>query len=236
MSPAFHPQFQHRPQFLVRFIPAHMGGIRFCQTGLIRSQRTGWIPQGVVDHRQMPDTDSESTESVHFVDEVLSDVEAFREEIDVEEVEVPLPRWPRRMFVDGLRSLDGVDIRQIFRRRALVMKSVPKFMQGSFRAVLKAIMEEVSAARLARDVLRQSRAWKAFLLLPRLLLHKPPRGGLIQKKRLEERLEFARGNWLSLLTASEQCAEVGSRVAARRRRRPETTLDKRQPGPWNWFK
>ena len=61
--------------------------------------------EGVVDHRRMPDTDSDSTESVHFVDEVLSDVEALREEIDVEEVEVPLPRWPRRMFVDGLRSL-----------------------------------------------------------------------------------------------------------------------------------
>ena len=41
-------------------------------------------------------------------------MEAFREEIDVEEVEVPLLRWPRRMFMDGLRSLDGVDIRQMF--------------------------------------------------------------------------------------------------------------------------
>ena len=176
--------------------------------------------EGVVDHRRMPDTDSDSTESVQFPDEVLSDVEAFREEIDVEEVEVPLPRWPRRMFMDGLRSLDGVDICQIFRRRAMVMKSVPKFMQGSFQGVLKATMEEVNAVRLARDVLCQSRAWKAFLLLPRLLLHKPPRGGLIQKKRLEERLElFTRGNWLSLLRASEQCAEDGSRIAARRGRR-----------------
>ena len=154
-------------------------------------------------------------------------------EIDVEEVEVPLPRWPRRMFVDRLRSLDGVDIRQIFRRRALVMKSVPKFMQGSFLAVLKTIMEEVSAARLARDVLRQSRAWKVFLVLLRLLLHKPPRGGLIQKKRLEERLElFAHGNWFSLLRESEQCAEVGSRIAA------ETTLDKRAlPALWrHWLR
>ena len=51
-------------------------------------------PTGVVDHRRMPDTDSDSTESVHFADEVLSDVEEFREEIDVEEVEVLLPRWP----------------------------------------------------------------------------------------------------------------------------------------------
>ena len=38
--------------------------------------------EGVVDHRRMPDTDSDSTESVQFPDEVLSDVEAFREEID----------------------------------------------------------------------------------------------------------------------------------------------------------
>ena len=98
--------------------------------------------EGVVDHRRMPDTDSDSTESVHSVDEVLSDVEAFREEIDVEEVKVPLPRWPRRMFGDGLWSLDGVDIRQIFQRRALVMKSVQSSCKGLFRAVLKAIMEE----------------------------------------------------------------------------------------------
>ena len=160
--------------------------------------------EGVVDHRRMPDTDSDSTESVHFVDEVFG-----RGSISVRRLMSRKSRFhcpgPRRMFVDGLRSLDGVGIRQIFRRRALVMKSVPKFMQGSFRAVLKAIMEE-SAARLARDVLRQSRAWKTFLLLPLLLLNEPPRGGLIQKKRLEERLEFfARGNWLPLLRASEQC-------------------------------
>ena len=51
---------------------------------------------------------------------------------------------------------------------------------------------------------------------------------LIQKKWLEERLElFARGNWFSLLRGSEQCAEAGSRIAARRGRRQETTLDKR---------
>ena len=70
----------------------------------------------------------------------------------------------------------------------------------------------------------QSRAWKVFLLLPRLLLHKPPRGG---EKRMGERLELsARGKWFPLLKASEQVAEVGSRISARSRRRPETTLEK----------
>ena len=90
MSPAFHPQFQHRPQFFVRFIPAHMGGIRFCQTGLIRSQRTGWIILSKV----------LSITSVHFADEVLSDVEAFREEIDVEE-EVEGPGGPEECSWTG---------------------------------------------------------------------------------------------------------------------------------------
>ena len=123
MSPAFHPQFQHRPQFFVRLIPTHMEGDHFCQTGLIRNQSFGDHTildsvEGVVDHRRMPDTDSDSTESVqfpltrcqtwkHFVRKLMSRKSRFQ------------PRWPRRMFMDGLRSLDGVDIRQIFRRRAL---------------------------------------------------------------------------------------------------------------------
>ena len=89
--------------------------------------------EGVVDHRRMPDTDSDSTESVCILlMRCCRTWKHFGEEIDVEEVEVPLPRWPRRMFVDGLRSVGGVDIRQIFRRRALVMKSVPKFPWTSF--------------------------------------------------------------------------------------------------------
>ena len=46
--PAFHPLFQHRPQFFVRLIPTHLGGIRFCQTGLIRNQSIGWITQFLI--------------------------------------------------------------------------------------------------------------------------------------------------------------------------------------------
>ena len=62
----------------------------------------------------------------------------------------PLPRLPRRFFVNGLQSMDGVDIRHVFHRRPLVMKSVPKFMQGALRGGLRALMEEIRAARLAR--------------------------------------------------------------------------------------
>ena len=57
-------------------------------------------------------------------------------------------------------------------------------------------------------VFRQIRGWKAFLLLPRTLLHKPPRGRLIPKRRLEEPLELfadARG--------SENAAEASARAS-----------------------
>ena len=46
------------------------------------------------------DAVSGSTESVQFAEEVLSEVKAFREELHVEEVEDPLPRLPRRSFVE----------------------------------------------------------------------------------------------------------------------------------------
>ena len=123
------------------------------------------------------DRESATIENVQFEQEVVSDLDIFREDLGVEGPDVPLPRLPRSLSVNGLQSMDRVDIRHVFHRRPLVMKSVPRFMQGAFRGGLRALMEEISAARLARDVLRQNRAWKAFLLLPRLLLHKPPRGG-----------------------------------------------------------
>ena len=40
---------------------------------------------------------------------------------------------------------------------------------------------EADRARAARDDRAATRAWKLFLLLPRLLLHKPPRGGQTSK-------------------------------------------------------
>ena len=44
---------------------------------------------------------------------------------------------------------------------------------------------------------------KLFLLLPRMLLHKPPRGGLVPRKDLEERFaDFAVGRWAQLFRAS----------------------------------
>ena len=55
-------------------------------------------------------------------------------------------------------------------------------------------------------------AWKLFLLLPRLVLHRSSRGGIISKKTLQERFHrFARGEWLQVLAAGEEAAESCAR-------------------------
>ena len=51
--------------------------------------------------------------------------------------------------------------------------------------------------------LGQVRAWKLFLMLPRMLLSRPPRGGEVPKKKLQDRFAaFARGEWAQLVEAS----------------------------------
>ena len=68
----------------------------------------------------------------------------------------------------------------------------------------KSVRHEVSTRILEGSVLfarLTERAWKLFL--PRLLLHRPPRGGLVPKSRLHK---------------SNSCADQAA-VASRRRRR-----------------
>ena len=79
-------------------------------------------------------------------------------------------------------------------------------------------------------VLHQERGWKLFLLIPRLLLHRPPRGGLVPKSKLVQRFDdFARGDWEKLFQSSDKCDEEASRAYTRKRRRqkPEDDITRR---------
>ena len=76
----------------------------------------------------------------------------------------------------------------------------------------------------AQSEIRAVRAWKLLLLLPRMLLFRPTRGGLVSRKQLEARVRrFQAGHWISLLDESFVCAEKGltMSVRARRRHHPE---------------
>ena len=140
----------------------------------------------------------------------------------------PLMRPSAAAMRAGLPLLDGEDLSRVFAQRAAVMKSVPKFLFGSFRIVWKLALEEVAGGSTTNDRLRQERGWKLFFVLPRMLLHRPPRGGLLGKEKLLARFEkFSAGQWTELLRASHSCSEQAAVASRRRGRRQESGLDKR---------
>ena len=116
----------------------------------------------------------------------------------------------------ALESLDSIDLREVFVRKAVVMKVPPRFLKGAYCAALRMAMIEVRHGRLDGDVERQLRGWKLFLLVPRLLLHRPARGGLISKSKLRERfVALTEGWWMELwrecITNEENARAVRSR-------------------------
>ena len=113
-------------------------------------------------------------------------------------------------------SLDSVNLMEVFTKRARVLKSPPAFLKGAFRSCMRMALQEAERGRAEHNEVRSVRAWKLFLLLPRLVLHRSSRGGIISKKTLQARFHrFARGEWLQLLAAGEDAAE--SRVRGSRR-------------------
>ena len=60
---------------------------------------------------------------------------------------------------------------------------------GSFCVALKVALEEIRVGHSTRNMQRQERGWKLFLLLPRMLLHRSPRGDPISKDKLVGRFD-----------------------------------------------
>ena len=89
-------------------------------------------------------------------------------------------------------------------------------------------MQEADQRLAAGNEARLTRAWKLFLLLPRVLLHKPARGRLVPKEELRRRFNLFAQGWEELIIASRQCDEVADKAAVRRRRRQQgDTVEKR---------
>ena len=149
--------------------------------------------------------------------------EASGEEIvdSLLKVEVFMPNLRAAGFRPAFAALDEVDLPLMFERRAVVMRSIPFFLRGPSRNAMLLALEEICAS----EALRRARGWKLFLL-PRMLLHRPPRGGTMPKYKLEARFDkFARGQWSELLRESIEGSETAAYLRARRsRRRPADDL------------
>ena len=90
------------------------------------------------------------------------------------------------------------------------MRSVPRFLWGSFRVATKLALEEILKGEESGNLLQQERAWKLFLLLPR---NRSPTGGGVPKAELVARFDrSASGLCLStseLLFANRQTGVGG---------------------------
>ena len=84
----------------------------------------------------------------------------------------------------GFTFVESVNLVEVFQERACVMKSVPRFLRGPYRIAMRFALEEMVAGYRSHNLTRQERGWKLFLLLPRMSLHRGPRGGGIPRPKL----------------------------------------------------
>ena len=108
--------------------------------------------------------------------------------------------------------LDQVDLVEVFKPRASVMKSVPRFLCGAFRIALRTALQEAVLGGDVGDEVRQT-----LLLLPRMLpLESLTLEGTIGKDKLVKRFHlFAEGQWAELVRFSVQCAAELANVRRR---------------------
>ena len=157
-----------------------LGGVGCRRRLVLRYRRHG--EDASTSHQQDPDLDGADSVEGASEAEVEDVVEptAVSPSLDME----PLVRAPGGAFA----SLDGVCLTDVIENRARVMRSVPFVMRGAFRAALRVASEEIVQGVEVQSEIRAVRAWKLLLLLPRTLLFRPTRGGLVSRKQLEARV------------------------------------------------
>ena len=99
------------------------------------------------------------------------------------------------------------------------MRSIPKCFRGAYVTAVRVSIHEILDGKASGNIQREVCGWKLFFLLPRLLLFRPLRGGLVSKRKLHERMAlFNAGDWAQLLLESNSIAEAGTQAAVRKRR------------------
>ena len=100
------------------------------------------------------------------------------------------------------------------------MRLVPFTMRGAYRGAMQVALDVITEGRHRRNALQEERGWKLFFLIPRLLLFRPARGGVVPRNKLEERLSrFASGELLFLLPESSKLSEAAKDASVRKRGR-----------------
>ena len=86
-------------------------------------------------------------------------------------------------------ALDDLDLEQELRTQVRTLKKVPACIRGPFTRLLKSSLRQLASAGAKTNCPEEElRAWKRWLLLPRLLLHPVGRGGKSGEEELRKRI------------------------------------------------
>ena len=104
-------------------------------------------------------------------------------------------------------SLDAVDLAAEVGTPVPTMQSVPVFLRSGVRQAIVLALLALREAYTRGTAPQQTRAWKLFLLAPRLLLHRPREPGTVGGEALLQRSrDFLAGRWDTLLSATRTAA------------------------------
>ena len=107
------------------------------------------------------------------------------------------------------QSLDAIDLLEEMRHPVPTLQHAPPFMRAAVRAALVQALAHLRSASGARgSAVTASRAWKLFLLTPRMMLARTPQQGSQGRAELLSRAaKFQRGEWPQLLRSARQAAQ-----------------------------
>ena len=130
---------------------------------------------------------------------------------------------PARFAEETWASLDTVDLRQHLLTKVGTAQNIPHIFKGRFRAVMITALERLSTAYTREGgTLDQERAWKLFILCPRMLLRRCAAKGAEGKAELLRRFRlFEEGAW-------QQLAEEASASAVWAQRRPLSAAEEKE--------
>ena len=134
-------------------------------------------------------------------------------------------------------QLDQVDLEEILLMRVPMLKSCPYFLRGRLRECFAVTLRERYRAKTVGDRVAEDRAWKAFALVPMMLLNKPKGGGSVGRDELGFRVDkFSRGEWGTLLKeatdkkSGPRRGETSQDVAAEQQRRGKAAQSRVEQG------
>ena len=100
---------------------------------------------------------------------------------------------------NAFASLDPHIAEEFLAQHCQTFRSPPSFLRGPMRRAMHFSLNQILQTPTS-DAVQQERAWKLWMFLPRMLLHKPPGTSKIPKPALLARFTaFFRGQWHDLI-------------------------------------